>query len=232
LCWSGTGHGVIVGQTMARFGGNAVAPGIARRLTRGGLIALAAFGSLAMTACDGNASTAAPTPTATTVSDSATTGSGTPAETAGSAATGGTGTAKGSGTKTSGPGGAQSLPDGTHDGYLTAVDTAKRTITFDKVELLTGEAARKAYQKKNPGVTDDPPNDYFLVNDNKLLRTLPVADGVTVSVIDVAKGSSVATTKSSFAKLPAFLADKDNSTLFKLSVKGGKVTALESIYLP
>ncbi len=124
------------------------------------------------------------------------------------------------------------LADGRHTAYLTQVDTGGRTVTFDKVEILTGEAARKRHQEQNPGETDGPPNDYVLVNDNKLKRTMPVADPVDVAVIDTGSGDSANPVAGSFKKLPAFLADKDNSTLFTLTVHNGKITSLTSMYLP
>ena len=124
------------------------------------------------------------------------------------------------------------LADGDHTAYLTRVDTGERTVTFDKVEILTGEAARKKYQEQNPGATDDPPNDYVLVNDNKLKRTMPVTDPVDVAVIDTGSGDSANPVAGSFEKLPAFLADKDNSTLFTLTAHNGKITSLTSMYLP
>jgi hypothetical protein len=206
---------------------------VARGLARGGLM-LAAFGVLAVTACDaGTPDAVAPTSVASRPAGGA---ASTPAGAgvlgdAGTPKTPSSPTPSGS-PKPSGDTAAQALPDGTHHGYVSKVDVAKRTLVLDKAELLTGEAARKAYQKENPGSTDGPPNDYFLVNDNPLVRTLPVGAGVTVAVIDVGKGDSVTPSKSTFAKLPAFLAVKENSTLFKLTVKGGKVTALKSVYLP
>lgn len=216
--------------------------GITRRSTRGSIVALAALGILALSACGTQSQVTAPGPAATTAAAQPATDGGTPATDGGTpatpngkgaaGATDGTGTPGASATAKDSPKTGQGLQDGVHDGYLTKVDTAQRTVTFDKVELLSGQAAREAYQKANPGATDGPDNDYFLVNDNKLLRTLPVSTGVTVSVIDVTKGGGVAPKASSFAKLPAFLAVKDNSTLFSLTVTNGKVTALKSIYLP
>ena len=192
----------------------------ARRLAHAGLLPLTAIGALTLSACDGAADTPPPASAATTPGLPTAAG-GTP-----------TGTDSGSDPGSAAPGSARTLPAGTHDGYVTSVDPAKRTVSFDKVEILTGDAAVKAFQKENPGVTEGPPNDYFMVDDNKLVRTLPVSDGVTVAVVDVLTGDSVDPVPSSFAKLPAFLAVKDNSTLFKLTVENGEVTAMTGIYLP
>jgi hypothetical protein len=192
----------------------------AGRLAHRGLILSALCGALALGACGAQKDSAAPSATAITTSGAAPSAtapasspSKSPASPSGSAAPG-----------------KKSLPDGTHDAYLTKVDTGARTVSFDKVEMLTGDAAVAAYQKENPGATDGPPDDYMLVNANKLVRTLPVSETVKVAVLDPSGGAEL--TRGSFAKLPAFLADKDHSTLFKLTVKNGKITAMEGIYLP
>jgi hypothetical protein len=187
-----------------------------RGSARRGLLLSALCGALALSACSTGTGSAAPSGAGTATSKPAVSRSAdAPASSAAPVV--------------STPG-KQVLPDGTHDAYLTKVDAAARTVSFDKVEMLTGAAAVKAYQKENPGATDGPPNDYFMVNDNKLVRTLPVSDTVAVAVIDFTKG--VTPTASTFAGLPAYLANKDNSTLFKLTVKSGKITSLTSIYTP
>ena len=61
------------------------------------------------------------------------------------------------------------------------MDTAHGRITFDLIEFLTGDAAKQAWKKANPGSDQDgPDDDYYIVNDNAKLRTLPVAGTVTV----------------------------------------------------
>jgi hypothetical protein len=198
-----------------------------RRPARIGLVPLVLAGVLALSACGVGAS---PEKSSPTNGATATTGIGA----ATGAATGSVTDAPTSSNSSpsTADAAAATLADGKHDAYLTHVDTGKRTITFDKVEMLTGEAARKKYQEQNPGETDGPPNDYVLVNENKLKRTMPVSDSVGVAVIDIASGDSANPVASSFAKLPAFLADKDNSTLFTLTVKNGKIVSMTSLYLP
>jgi hypothetical protein len=200
--------------------------GITRRLALGGLLPLAALGVVAAAGCDSTSPAASAPPAATAT---ATTTADRPAPER-SASTGRSGDAATVKTTT---GASRSLPDGTHAAYVTKLNTSARTVTFNKVELLSGAAARKAYQKANPGATDGPPNDYVMVDDNKLLRTLPVADDVTVLVVGAtADGAVVQDKRSSFAKLPAYLADKDNSTLFRLTVRDGRIVQLRGIYLP
>jgi hypothetical protein len=173
-------------------------------------------GALTLSACGSGGSSPHPAP-ATSAGGPAATGSGSAGDAPAAA-------------RTTAP--APVLADGKHDAYLTRVDTAGRKVTFDKVEMLSGEAARKKYQAQNPGETGGPPNDYVLVNDNKLKRTLPVSDSVEVAVIDTASGDSADPVASSFGKLAAYLANKDNSTLFSLTVRTGRIVSLTSVYLP
>jgi hypothetical protein len=132
------------------------------------------------------------------------------------------------------------LPDGRSPVYLTAIDTTKRTLTFDLIEFLTGDAAKKAWQKANPGSGQDgPDNDYFIVNDNPKLRTLPVADPVQLLVLDLSAGG-VATKPIAFADAPAYFASvkPDPSvhrltwTPFWITVKNGQITKMEEQFLP
>lgn len=67
------------------------------------------------------------------------------------------------------------LPDGRSAAYLTGLDTTSNTVTFDLIEFLTGEAARAEWKEEHPENPDGPDNDYMIVNNNKKLRTLPVA---------------------------------------------------------
>lgn len=62
-------------------------------------------------------------------------------------------------------------------------------LTTDYADFLTGKAAAKAAAAR--GDESPPPNDYYIVNDNPLLRKLPVKSGTTVTMIDKADGSQV-----------------------------------------
>jgi hypothetical protein len=133
------------------------------------------------------------------------------------------------------------LPDGRSPVYLTKIDVAKRTITFDLIDFLTGDAAKKAWQKANPGSGEDgPPNDYFIVNDNPKLRTLPVADPVEFKVVDQANVDGTANKTIAFGGATAyFLSIKPDQSDHRLSwdpfwitVVDGVVTTIEEQFLP
>ena len=76
-----------------------------------------------------------------------------------------------------------SLEDGRHFGYVRSVDADARTIEFDLAYFLSGKEADRAYQEAT-GDTGPVPNDHFVVNDNPMLRTLPLAPGLRLRLLD------------------------------------------------
>jgi hypothetical protein len=128
------------------------------------------------------------------------------------------------------------LADGRHAAYLTRLDVGKKTLGFDKIDFLTGDAAKKAYLKQNPGETDGPPNDYLIVNDNRLVRTLPIADAATIAIVDTSSGS-LSSKKTTLAALPAYFASEKGGKYlwhdpFWLTVKNGQIRKIEEQFLP
>jgi hypothetical protein len=76
-----------------------------------------------------------------------------------------------------------SLDNGRHFGYVRSVDADARTIEFDLAYFLSGKEADQAYQEAT-GNTGHVPNDYFVVNDNPMLRTLALAPDVRLRLLD------------------------------------------------
>ena len=76
------------------------------------------------------------------------------------------------------------LADGRHFGYIKSVDLAPSpaTLTFDLAYLLTGDEANAEAAKRGYPTPVD--NDYFIVNDNPKLRTLPLAEDVELRLLD------------------------------------------------
>jgi hypothetical protein len=118
-------------------------------------------------------------------------------------------------------------------GTYTAGGT--RYLTVDYVQFLTGDAAGAAAAAH--GDESPPPNDYYIVNDNPLLRELPVAADLTVRAITNADGTVA---PEGFALSPADWvgritgpdADRFLSSLYRLTIADGTVTAIEEQYLP
>jgi hypothetical protein len=76
------------------------------------------------------------------------------------------------------------LEDGRHFGFIRSVDlrTSPKTISFDLAYRLDGEAANQAAAER--GYPTPVENDYFVVNDNQKLRTVPLSLDVEILLVD------------------------------------------------
>lgn len=131
------------------------------------------------------------------------------------------------------------LEDGRHPTYLTAMDVGGRTVTVDVIQFLTGQEAVDAYQAEFPADPAGPPNDYWIVNANPRLRTLPVAPEVTVRLVRLAEDADADLDPGTWDELPAYLSDLEPSDADRLAwnpfwivVTDGTVTGIEEQYLP
>jgi hypothetical protein len=127
--------------------------------------------------------------------------------------------------------GAAVLPDGKSAAYLKTVDTQGRTVTFDLVELLFGDAATKEYVKTHPDEPDGPPEGYLLVNDNTKLRTIPLAAQLSVKIVDM-NGDPSVPKSIKLGDLSGHLSNERQAPLpYWMTVTNGQVTAIEEQYL-
>ena len=130
------------------------------------------------------------------------------------------------------------LADGRSAVYLTGLGA--KTISFDLIDFLTGDAAKAQWKKEHPDNPDGPDNDYMIVNNNTKLRTLPVATDAKIVVL--ASLGSTDTKTIDFAALPAALKEQQKGiTLtapqiavlpFWLTVKEGSVVKVEEQFVP
>jgi len=76
------------------------------------------------------------------------------------------------------------LEDGRHFVFVKALHGTPpdASMTFDLAYFLTGDAANQAAAAH--GDETPVPNDYYIVNDNPLLRTMPIAATVEIDAID------------------------------------------------
>jgi len=121
------------------------------------------------------------------------------------------------------------LPDGRSPVIIKSVDVAKRTVTFDLVELYLGLQAEVEWKKDNPGKTEVPPlNGHYMRNNNPKLRTLPVSASAVVNVLDN-EGDPDPTATLAFDDLPTY---RDLHGVFWITVKGGTITRFEEQFFP
>jgi hypothetical protein len=135
-------------------------------------------------------------------------------------------------------GGGTDLADGRHPVLLHAADLPGRTLTVDVIQFLTGQAAVDAYQADHPDDAGGPPNDYYILNVNPRLRTLPVAAEVEVALVMLHLGEGAELKPSSWERLLDDLAggpsdhDLISYNPFWLTLDSGVVTRIEEQYLP
>jgi hypothetical protein len=117
---------------------------------------------------------------------------------------------------------------GTRYAYLKAADTAKGTITFDLVEWFEGKAAVVAC--KADGV-EPAENDWctgwYIRNNNKKLRTYPVAAGASLRVVGTTGTDLVDADLKKFRT--TLLA---TGRVFVCTVKAGQITKADEVYTP
>jgi hypothetical protein len=124
------------------------------------------------------------------------------------------------------------LADGRHAARITGVDAASGRVTVDVVQLFLGEAAARAAQQDGAEEVP-PPNDVWIRNTSRTLRTLSVAPAAPITVNVHGAAESGSATKN-IAKTLAELADIDGIEhgIFWLTVTDGQVTRIAEQYLP
>jgi hypothetical protein len=200
------------------------------RFVRGpvpGVAAVAAVALLASLALAGCGQARSDRPAAPTTAAEAEGGSGTDGGTGGGGATGTT-----TGTPPATNSGQVVLADGRHPAFLKDVDLASRTIVIDVVQFFTGTEAAKAASQD--GQESPPPDDYYIRNANKRLRSLPVLPTARITVNVLAGDETGDATKDlpiDLAKLASYF-PSDISPLFWVTVRGDQIAALQEQFLP
>ena len=120
---------------------------------------------------------------------------------------------------------ATGLTNGRHPVYLTGVDTGRRTISVDLVQLLDRNSAEAA--KVCPEIVGGDIDGYCIKNVNPQLRTLPVPSTASIRVLS---GSSLR--KVDLAGLAAARRPQREESFYEVTVSGGKVTAVKELYRP
>ncbi len=124
------------------------------------------------------------------------------------------------------------LADGRHPAYVTELNVAERKSTIDVIQILSGQEATDAFKRDNPD-EDDLPNDFYVVNANKKLRTGTITPEATVKLVKLAQDSNADLNDATLEEMDAYLKTVDRLTVaFWFTVAGGRITAIEEQYLP
>jgi hypothetical protein len=109
-------------------------------------------------------------------------------------------------------------------------------LVADYAQLLTGKAAADAATAH--GDESPPPNDYYILNDNALLRTFVIPKTATVIVLNFGTGDATKKTTISVDQFMDIMPGGTNpqepwiSAPYYITITGGAVTRVEQYYLP
>lgn len=128
--------------------------------------------------------------------------------------------------------------------FFVQIDTivdqnGQLSVTFDRIEFLTGDAAVVAAKKAGEAMPEVDAkgdttwwtaNDYYIVNPDSSWQTLDIAPDASVQLIDMQNGGGSGSMKAKTSDLPG------NEQLryfpFELTTKNGKVVALRAQFVP
>lgn len=107
------------------------------------------------------------------------------------------------------------------------------TMTFDLAYFLTGDAANEAAAEN--GDETPVPNDYYIVNDNPRLRTMPISPTVSIQAIDWS--NCCEPTSVPYTDWAASLTHPTDALLgtqvpYWITVTDGQIVTIEEQYLP
>ncbi|MBN2405083.1 MAG: hypothetical protein JXE06_05835 [Coriobacteriia bacterium] len=136
---------------------------------------------------------------------------------------------------------ASTVADGRYPGIITSIDAATGggwEIVTDWVQVLTGSEADAAAAAR--GDESPVPNDYYIINENPKLRTIPVSNTCAVLMHDTpaANPSDGYTMGNVTLTFDDFRANRWNaigyyeSAIYWMDVSDGVITNLEHFWVP
>ena len=124
---------------------------------------------------------------------------------------------------------AESLLDGTHVVFLTAVDVPARSIEFDLVQWFYRDDFEQAIADGRLSADADCIEfDYCIVNSDQRKRTMAVTDDARVSVIDYDECCTARRTNDLTDAKDRLAESRD---IFLLTAKDGEIVAVDEVYL-
>ncbi len=126
---------------------------------------------------------------------------------------------------------ADSLADGRHFVFVESATASPGSLRFDLAEFLTGAQAEQAAQDHG----DEVVSGYYIVNDNPRLRRMPVSDAADVRYIPVSQCCELVPGDwDAFVEAVDATAqtDYDPSAPWWITIRDGRIVAIEQQYLP
>ena len=107
-------------------------------------------------------------------------------------------------------------------------------MTFDVIQWLVGDDARRAFQEDNPGETEGPPNDYWVRNESDQTRQARVAEDVEIWLVNLDNDppTGVAVDPATPEELGSYLEERTPTDIFWLTFDAGAVVDICEQYVP
>ena len=90
---------------------------------------------------------------------------------------------------------------GTYAAFIAEFVAEDVPLTFDVVQWMTGETARKAYQEDHPEDPEGPPNDYYVRNESAQTRQADVASDARVWLVKMEEDADADVDRATFEEL-------------------------------
>ncbi len=116
--------------------------------------------------------------------------------------------------------------------FIETTDGAGRTITYDEIDFLTGPEAIDAYVADGGDPGEGLPNDYYLTNPETELVTVPVADPVTVQLVQLSTDADADLDAATWDEFVASPPPVETPYWITIDAASGTVTAIEEQYVP
>jgi hypothetical protein len=119
--------------------------------------------------------------------------------------------------------------------YIKTLDVQQRKLTYDQIQFLTGADAKKAWVKDHRDEPDGPPNDYYILNVNPALYTVPIASGAQVTLTNLAPNPGTDPQPATLDELQAGLTKRGTAfegPPFWVTITGGVITKIEEQFVP
>jgi hypothetical protein len=121
---------------------------------------------------------------------------------------------------------------GTYAVQGVALGAEPPSVTFDVVQWLSGDDARRTWLADHPEDPDGPPNDYYIVNDNDRLRTAPVDTDATVRLTHLFTDATASVELDTLDGLGGYLAEEHSGDTYWLTFDNGVVSEICEQYRP
>jgi len=123
---------------------------------------------------------------------------------------------------------------GTYAAQGVALDPDAPALTYNVVQMLSGEDARRAWREDNPQDPDGPPNDYYIVDESAAVRTTAVREDATVFLTHLFTDGTPAVEADTVAGLDAYMRNghAPPEALYWLTFESDVITAICEGYRP